>query len=739
MKNIFKSFVPWILFFAFFGKSQTSKEIASIAALVSHIYLNRDAIKKHFVLDIGTLIFFVLFAMNLFVFKNTFIINNGNLISSAVIAFIAWVSITIKRPFTLQYAREAVTPEVSSSKLFIMINYILTMVWAIIFTLMMLPSLLKFSTVVNMVITGVFLLVGVVITQKFPKWFVNQQLNKKFNVDIKKLFREKNIVKSDYTEFNANKILSASDVDADVVIVGAGPVGLSSALLLQQFGIKTIVIEKHPSVSIHPKARSISCRSMELFRKLGVEVEIAQHSLSKSYNWFGWFSQLTGKLYARIIKDTDYSTMSPTDEKNVAQSFLEAELLEKFQKQGGNILFHSELIGFSQNADRVQIISKDRNTQIEKCVQAKYLIAADGAHSTIRQLLHIPMIGPDQINTVFSVYCEIDLENILEAAQKFSVGFIVRPGKPAPVALPIDGQKKWVFVFPSGDASVEAMHRIYTDEYIKKQISDVVGKENLSIHIISKNVYSLGAQIANQFKLGRAFLVGDSAHRLPPTGGMGMNTGLQDANNLMWKLAFTIQEKINVSILDTYFQERLPPVLDVMEWSLNNLKRIVRVQKEIAEIGIDKIDFQAHVQQQEAHLNKSGLDLGVVYCSDIISKADEKKPSMRTDEYIFNAYPGARLPHFELAHDGKIISSLDLISTEFLFLHDTVEHSWLLSLDFKSIPTKVMLIPELKKLLHLHKNDALWIRPDGHIAWKGCLDNLNDVKQLEEIVELMAV
>ncbi len=756
MPNILRGFLPWILFFALSGHSNTSVEMATSAALISHIIFNHHALKKGFVLDWGTLLFFVLFSINVFILQYIAITNNGFLISNCALAVIAWISLIISKPFTLQYAKSHVALEVTKSPLFILINYILTVAWAILLSLMALPNLLeiydpiKYASDINLGVSILLMLIGVWLTQKFPDWFADKLIDRKFNVDIKAIYEKQKTSDQDYTEFNVEHIAAKSDVKTQVIIVGAGPIGLASALLLQQHDIDVIVIEKHPGISFHPKARYISCRSMELFRKLGIEDVIKQYNLPEAQDFFGWFSQLTGKLYARVSKHSNYPAVSPCDEASCAQPYLERTLLNQFVENGGRVYFEAAVTDFSQNRDFVQVKATNRKTKEKHVFQGDYLLAADGAHSTIRQLLQIPMIGPDEINTVFSVYCEMDLHDVIEKDKLFSIAFIVRPNKPSPMILSIDGKNKWVFIFPSAGASVNSLKEIYTDEYIKKQIYDVVGRENILVKILSKNAWTLGAQVANQFEAGRTFLIGDCAHRFPPTGGMGMNSGLQDVDNLIWKLAYVVKGQASKGILETYALERIPVILKIMQWSLKNLQRIVRIQRQFDEKQVDHNHFQEHAQTQEEHLNKSGLDLGILYASDFIAKTDETKPNIPLDHYIPNTYPGARLPHFSLIKDGETISSLDLVSTHFSLLFYEKYITTAQSIDFKSIPTTLLTIGEesaikeispgsFKKLLGDQGANAIWVRPDGHIAWKGSLNAVSDIKNLSNLIALIGV
>ena len=143
MPNILLSFLPWILFFILFGHSEGSKEMAGAVALLSHIIVNRQTIKKGFVLDLGGLLFFAIYTVNAYIFKYDALTNNGYIVSTLAIAMIAWVSLIIKIPFTSQYARLTAPIEIQSSNLFVTINYVLTTLWALLLSLMALPNLIE--------------------------------------------------------------------------------------------------------------------------------------------------------------------------------------------------------------------------------------------------------------------------------------------------------------------------------------------------------------------------------------------------------------------------------------------------------------------------------------------------------------------------------------------------------------------------------------------------------------------
>ncbi len=756
MASVIRSFIPWILFFILFGHSQGSIEIASIVALISHIVLNMQNIKRGFVLDIGGLIFFAAYALNVFVIQYPIITNNGYLLSGLAIALIAWVSLFIKKPFSLQYAQLTVPAETRKSVLFLFVNYVITLIWAVLLTLMILPNIIEafhpfnYFEDIDLGASIILIIIGVWLTNFLPDWLVNKAIDKKFNIQIKTLYEKYKKPKLDLSNYNADKIVEKADAEYDVIVIGAGPVGLSTALLLKQHDVKVLVVEKHPGVSIHPKARAISCRSMELIRRLGIEKQVKKYDLTDHKSGFGWFYKLTEKFQGRIYPTGEYAEISPTKPASVAQQFLEIEILKKYKEMKGEVLFNCQVNEIAQNNQTAQITVTDRKSDTSACFQAKYLVAADGAYSTVRKQFKIPMIGPEEINVNASIYCEIDLNSLIKTENQCGIAYIIqKDGNPSPMIISIDGDKKWIFLFPSAGVNAQAYKKIFTQDYAKQKIYDVVGDSSLPIDIISLQVWSLGSQIATQFSGGRTFLAGDSIHRFSPTGGMGMNTGLQDADNLAWKLAYAVKNQAKEDILDTYEIERSPSILNNMNWSLRNLYRIVNIQKSFMEHVKSGESIQTIVQQQEAHLNKSGIDLGVIYHSDIVLATQKAQPNIPSDHYFNVIYPGARLPHFEIIKENYYISTLDLIGTKFIFLATHQAQHQIEKLNFESIPTEQIILGdirdnaslykgEFRKSLGLNSYSALWIRPDGHIAWCGQLDNEMDIIELENLISRLS-
>ncbi len=182
IKHILENFLPWILFFALAGKSQGQLDAAIICAAVASIYFERQGLRKGFVLSWGTLIFFIFMFIAVVVFKNQWVAQHAWLFSNGALAAIAWISVIIRKPFTLQYAKEITSPEKWNHPVFIKINDILTMVWGAVFLAglglhivkLLMPTFTGWTFELTTYLPSIF---GVWFTTRFPAWYRDRQLN----------------------------------------------------------------------------------------------------------------------------------------------------------------------------------------------------------------------------------------------------------------------------------------------------------------------------------------------------------------------------------------------------------------------------------------------------------------------------------------------------------------------------------------------------------------------------------
>lgn len=498
-----------------------------------------------------------------------------------------------------------------------------------------------------------------------------------------------------------------------VIIIGGGPVGLSAAICLAYQGIESVLIEKHPSTTNHPKARGVNARTMELFRSWGLEDQLKQYQMPHEAHRFTWIEDFQGKEITRVQATTDYTPFSPTAVAIIPQDNVEYELFKKAQSMPLiDLRFNTEMVHAAQNDEQVTVEILNRQTNQKETLTAPYLIAADGANSSLRSIFNVEMEGVENLGVFCNIYCEMDLNKYV--AHRPSAGFMVtRPDLRGTFVLSSKGNKKWlvgVRLDPNRNFTKETFTDDFCVEYVKKVISDPA----IAVHLINKAFWTMAALVAKQYRVGRVFLAGDAAHRLPPTGGFGMNTGIQDVHNLAWKLAMVMNKQADESLLDTYFTERVQIAKTNTAWSMSNAKRFEKIFGALAEN--DWATFEEALKDQTHHINSILLDLGFVYGQEYETQKVYKP----------TAQVGARAPHSWIVKGNEQMSTLDLYKDRFVLVCSPEAHYW--QDQFRHFPCDVVTIGE--KGAYLDKNGdflekygisqkgAVLVRPDGHVAWR---------------------
>ncbi len=513
-----------------------------------------------------------------------------------------------------------------------------------------------------------------------------------------------------------------------VLIVGAGPVGLSMALALARQHISSIVIERHPGTTNHPRARGVNVRTMELFRLWGNAAELLMFEQPKEARRIIWAKSLQGEEITRVtMEESITSAYSPMQASLVSQNRVEESLYHTLiQYEEAEVRFLNELISFEEDKTGITARILNKTTHQEEIIRTHYLIAADGAHSRIRKFLNISMEGPDNLGQFCSVYCEMDISTWTK--HRPSIGYFFTDLALAGRFLAsVDGANRWIVGLRFAEGNTKEH---FTDDYCINKIRHLVGLPHLAIHLINKSFWTMGAQIASHYRHGRVFLAGDAAHRLPPTGGFGMNTGIQDAHNLAWKLAFVINKKASDKLLNSYYAERAPVAEQNIKWSVENAKRYTDIYTAIHSGDMEKLKF--YLQDQQKNLNYSGLDLGFIYHSDAILSENNQTLSITPAEYIPTTLPGSRAPHIPLSKQGKTISTLDLFEKDFVLFVGKEGDAWrdaakALTKTF-SYPLQVYKVAEegdyqdpshsWSHTYAITPTGAVLIRPDGHVAWR---------------------
>ncbi|MGG0231739.1 FAD-dependent oxidoreductase [Bacillus tropicus] len=528
--------------------------------------------------------------------------------------------------------------------------------------------------------------------------------------------------------------------DVPVLIVGGGLSGLASALFLAKHNIAYLLIERHPSTAIHPKAGGLTLRTMELFGELGLEQRIklagkalencrgriAVHTIAEANK--EELAQMRAtqygndeKLFQKIEK------ISPSKQTACYQIILEEMMLQEAKTLGGQLSFYHELVSFEQNENGVKVTIRNRETEKESVIHCDYVIAADGAKSKIREQLGISTEGRGTIGGYYmNIYFEADLSEFIQG-DAFGFSMVLHP-EVLGALIPVDNARRWIYHVSYDPLKGERLED-FTIERCKQIIQIAIGSTNVESEIVSVLPWEATESTATKFQDNRVFLVGDSAHIMPPTGGFGSNTGIQDAHNLAWKLAAVIKGKAKPKLLETYHEERYPVSKLTTDYASSLL-------------------FRAANREEGSLNNMDGLavTVGYQYCSEAI--IDDSVTPHRMDSVELNGRPGTRAPHFIGMYEEKEVSVLDLLGNDFVLLTGAENDSWAESAHTVSaklgVNIKVYRVGlsgdfiaqenVFSELYGLGDGGAVLIRPDGFIGWRSAKAVVNPDVMLEEVM-----
>ncbi|MDA1588229.1 MULTISPECIES: FAD-dependent oxidoreductase [unclassified Bacillus cereus group] len=528
--------------------------------------------------------------------------------------------------------------------------------------------------------------------------------------------------------------------DVPVLIVGGGLSGLASALFFAKHNIEYLLIERHPSTAIHPKAGGITFRTMELFRELGLEQRIrsagkalencrgriAVHTIAEANQ--EELAQMRVNQYENDEKLLQkIEEISPSKQTACYQITLEEMMLLEAKTLGGQLSFYHELVSFEQKENGVIATIRDRETEKESVVHCDYVIAADGAKSKIREQLGISTEGRGTIGGYYmNIYFEADLSEFIQG-DAFGFTMVLHP-EVLGALIPVDNERRWIY-HVSYDPLKGERPEDFTIERCKQIIQTAIGSTNVESEIVSVLPWEATESTATKFQDNRIFLVGDSAHIMPPTGGFGSNTGIQDAHNLAWKLAAVIKGKAKPKLLETYHEERYPVAKLTTDYASSLL-------------------FRAANREEGILNNMDGLavTVGYQYCSEAI--IDDSVTPHRMDSVELNGRPGTRAPHFWGMYKGKEASILDLFGNNFVLLTGVDNSSWAEAVfDVSSklgINIKLYRVGGsgdfiaqenvFRELYRIENGGAVLIRPDGFIGWRLAKAVVNPDVMLEEVM-----
>ena len=521
-------------------------------------------------------------------------------------------------------------------------------------------------------------------------------------------------------------------IDVPVLIVGAGPVGLMTAILLTRLGIPCRVIDKRRAPQRAPAAHVVNARTFEICRAAGVDmVAVAAASTPPAdADQVRWVTTLVGEELGRVTferQGDDVLAVTPTPLRNLSQHRFEPLLLDTLHRLGGAVAWGHTWERATQTTDATH--SRVRSDDGVYDLNSRWLLAADGAGSRVRKASPIELIGPDRLQSFIMIHFEANLRSLV-GHRPAALYWTTAPDATGTfVAHDID--RTWVFMHP-WDPDQEAVER-YNDAACTTIVQRAMGTGTVPFTIRTISPWTLTAQIAERYRTDRMFLIGDSAHRFPPTGGLGLNTGIQDAHNLAWKLAAVEHGWAGSGLLDTYELERKPVAQNNADVSLKNAMRMQEVFQALATGD----GVQTAIANQAEHFDMLGLQLGFAY--DTGALVTDGRPAPAVDnpvrEFVPGVRVGGRVPHAWILRDDVRLSTLDLLPLDrFTLVATPAERGWIdAAAAVDGIPLQCLVIgrdlidphQQWTTLLDLTAGGAVLVRPDQHVAWRAPRDDSN--------------
>ncbi len=339
--------------------------------------------------------------------------------------------------------------------------------------------------------------------------------------------------------------------EVPVLVAGAGPAGLMTAIALARAGVRCVLVERRSEPSSHPRATVISTRSMELFHSWGLETPIRE--LADDVEWLLWRCETlaragSGSGYVVGYPSREQSArVSPCAPLCVPQDLLEPILMSHLRSlPAARVLSGAELVGLRPLPEGAEVSLRGPAST----VRARYVVGADGARSAVRSALGIDMHGPDHLSGGLTVLFRAPLWELLGEHRYGVYGVMGEAG--AGAVLPAGHGDRWIYGFDPG-----TVDRV-DEGVVADRIRAAAGAAGLRPRIESMRAFSFAAQLSERFRQGDVFLVGDAAHRVTPRGGTGMNIAIQDGYDLGWKLAWVLRGWAREELLDSYEAERRP-------------------------------------------------------------------------------------------------------------------------------------------------------------------------------------
>ncbi|MGW6458833.1 aklavinone 12-hydroxylase RdmE, partial [Streptomyces sp. NPDC055078] len=513
--------------------------------------------------------------------------------------------------------------------------------------------------------------------------------------------------------------MATADTEVDVLVVGAGLGGLSTTMFLAGLGVSVLMAEKHPTTSIHPRAIGQNPRTMELLRVGGIAErvqEVTDRRGAKGHFTTRVAETVRGEVLGTFEEGFDHlvATTAPCSPMPWAlawQDQLEPLMLAQARDNGALIRFATALVSYEQDAHGVTAVLRDRTDETESTVRARYLVAADGDRSPIREGLGIARHGHGSLSHVVGTIFEADLSEVLPPDA--SGLYYLRNPEFSGIFIGSDRPERHTFLVEYDPERGESSADFTVDRCVEL-IRTGLDAPGLEPRVLDVQRWEMAARIAERWRVGRVFLVGDSAKVVPPTGGLGGNTAIGDGYDLSWKLAAVLTGRAGPGLLDSYGAERSLVAQLVMDESMHLYAS--RLAPHLLDRMAEPVGYAEVI-------------LGFRYRSDAVVIDDDDAARVESPARP-SGRPGFRMPHVRVRRGGEPISTVDLFGTGWLLMTGQDGSGWT---EWAESVSKDLGVPievhgpatglsdpggELAERFGITAGGASLIRPDGVVAWR---------------------